>query len=325
MMPAEPSLRHTKMPVGQPIGLPALLRKLNTTDVLRTIRADGPLSRAQLAKTTGLSQPTVNQIATGLIGAGLVLEESSETPGQPARRGRPGSLLSFNAGAGHVLGIDIGAEMIVVMVADLDGAILARESRSAGSHHQLQPQPLLKTVRTATAAALSSARVDRRSLMAAGVGVPGSVDPKSGAVKLGPALPDWEGFVLAKELDKGLSCPVLVNNDMHLAILAERRFGAARDVENAVYLHIGVGIGLGILIGGAIYTGADGVAGEIAFLPVADEDGAAKSGFGAFEWAAASLATARMGWKVAALAEEGRMHPGHAALRAEESGVGQCG
>jgi predicted NBD/HSP70 family sugar kinase len=298
---------HPEDPMSQPIGLPALLRKLNSAHVLQAIRAARPVSRSQVAKVTGLSQPTVNQIVVELITAGLVLEETGDVAGQPAKRGRPGSMLSFNSGAGHVLGLDIGAENVIAMVADLDGKIIARESRAAGPFEQLGPKPLLCNVLAVASTALVAAGVDRRELMAVGVGVPGSVDPVSGAVRFVPALPNWEGLEVAKELGRSLTCPVLADNDMHLAILAECRFGVAREIANAVYLHVGVGIGLGILIGGQIYTGADGYAGEIAFLPIGNDKDPPEAGFGQFEWAAGSMAIARQGRRLGAMPKEGRL------------------
>jgi predicted NBD/HSP70 family sugar kinase len=290
----------------QPVGIPALLRKLNTTHVLRAIRGGGASTRALVAKTTGLSQPTVNQIVTELIKAGLIIEESGPAS-QPARRGRPGTFLSFNSGAGHVLGIDIGAEKVSAMVADLEGKILSRESDRSGTPDQLRPKPLLKLIHSVVSKALQAAKVNRRELMAVGVGVPGSIDAATGRIKFVPALPDWEGIHVAKQFERGLNCPVLVSNDMHLAILAERRFGAARGVAHAVYLHIGVGIGLGILINGEIYTGGDGDAGEIAFLPIVGDADRPAAGFGRFEWVAGSTALARHGRRIAAIPDQGRM------------------
>ena len=125
-----------------PIGLPTLLRKLNTAHVLKAIRTGGPISRTEVAKATRLSQPTVNEIAIGLVRAGIVLEETAQSPGRPVKRGRRGSVLSFNASAGHVLGLDIAAESITAIVADLDGAVIAREAQPSGTADQLRgPNP----------------------------------------------------------------------------------------------------------------------------------------------------------------------------------------
>lgn len=277
------------------MGLPSLLRRLNTADVLREIRSNGPVSRANVAKGTGLSQLTVNQIANRLLRAGHVIEEGGDARSRPSRRGRRTRLLRFNAAGGHVLGIDIAAAAVVVVVADLDGKIVSQERRPVRTQAQLHPTPFLSLVRTTIKGALAAARVPRSSLMAAGIGVPGRVDPRSGRISLVPALPGWDGLMVGNRLAGSLRCPIVVENAVHLAILAERGFGSAKAEDNAVYLHVGVGIGLGILVKGELYRGAAGAAGEIAFLPLCDADDPPEGDFGTFEWAAGSTAFARLG------------------------------
>jgi predicted NBD/HSP70 family sugar kinase len=289
----------------QPTGLPALLRRLNTADVLREIRSNGPISRASIAKETGLSQLTVNQIANGLLRVGHVIEECRDPRSLPSRRGRRVRLLRFNAASGHVLGIDIAPAMVVVLLADLNGKIVTREQRRIASRGQLQPARLLSLVRGTVQAALAGARVPRSRVMAAGVGVPGRVDSRSGRISFVPALPGWDDLTVGKRLARSLACPIVVENDVHLAILAERGFGSARSDDNAVYLHLGVGIGLGILVHGELYRGAAGAAGEVAFLPVCDANETPKAAFGTFEWAAGTTAFARLGRRAAALSPGG--------------------
>ncbi len=126
--------------------------------------------------------------------------------------------------------------------------------------------------------------------MAVGIGTPGIIDPKSGAMSLAPALPEWEGMKPAERLAASFPCPILVNSDVHLAVLAERGFGAAVGIDDAIYLHLGVGLGLGILIGGKLYRGADGAAGEIGYLPVGTSRQPPEAGFGRFEWTSGSNA-----------------------------------
>ena len=277
----------------QPIGLPTLLRRLNTANVLREIRFHGPISRANIVKATGLSQVTVNQIAIGLRKSGHVIEERSDKC--PSRRGRRMSFLRFNAANGYVLGIDIAPAAVVVLVSDLDGKVVAEERRPVATNEQLHPQPLLALVRSTTKLALASAGISRSALRAAGIGVPGRVDPSSGRISFVPALPGWDGLTVGNRLARILDCPVVVENDMHLAILAEQGFGSATTRDNAVYLHLGGGIGLGILVLGELYRGAAGAAGEMAFIPVSGDDETPAGNFGRFEWAAGSTSFRRLG------------------------------
>ena len=110
-----------------PAGSPQLLRQLNSAHVLRAIRAHGPISRAELAKTIGLSKPTVNEVVEGLLGEGTVLESEANGAERPLRPGRRARMLRFRADLGHVLGIDIGANKLLVVVADLNGDVVASE------------------------------------------------------------------------------------------------------------------------------------------------------------------------------------------------------
>jgi predicted NBD/HSP70 family sugar kinase len=133
-------------------------------------------------------------------------------------------------------------------------------------------------------------------LRAVGVGTPGIVDPASGRVTLAPQLGGWEGIQLGRRVERWFGCPVLVDNEVHLSLLAERWRGAAQGIDNALFVQIGVGIGGGILIGGDVYRGAHGAAGEIGYLPLFEAGG---DGLGPFEAAAGGTAYAALGRSVA--------------------------
>src|SRR3954462_13133331 len=109
-----------------PAGSPQLLRQLNSAHVLRAIRAHGPISRADLAKTIGLSKPTIKEVVEALVVNGIVVED---VDGRPARPGRPARLLRFRADLGYVLGFDIGADKLLVLVGDLNGDVVVTERR----------------------------------------------------------------------------------------------------------------------------------------------------------------------------------------------------
>jgi predicted NBD/HSP70 family sugar kinase len=279
-----------------PAGSPGLLRRLNSAAVLRAIRADGPVSRAQISRTTGLSKPTVNLAVELLLEQGY-LDEGAELPA-PGRPGRRPRLLRFASGIGHVLGIDIGANKVLVLAADLAGEVLAVERRKTGAR-RADADSLLALVEDAVSTALDAAGIPAESLKAVGVGTPGIVDPVSGRVTLAPQLSGWEGIELAKRLEPAFSCSVLVDNEVRLSLLAERWRGAARTVEDAFLVQIGVGIGGGVLFGGEVYRGAGGAAGEIGYLPLFD-DVEPRNGLGPFEHAAGGSAFARIAQRAAA-------------------------
>src|SRR4051794_20776714 len=151
-----------------PAGSPQLLRRLNSAHVLSAIRTHGPISRAELAKTIGLSKPTVNEVVEGLLGDGVVVE--SEADGErPARPGRRARLLRFRADLGNVLGVDIGANKLLVLVADLNGDVLASQRRAVRPAERADAPALLRAVQAAATDALAAAGVRRSSLQAVGV------------------------------------------------------------------------------------------------------------------------------------------------------------
>jgi predicted NBD/HSP70 family sugar kinase len=280
------------MPVTLPAGTPSLLRRLNSAAVLRAIREQGPISRAELARLVGISKPTVNEAVELLRRAGYVSEAVADGDGQPRRPGRRARLLTFRGDLGHVLGIDIGASNLVAVVADLSGAVVARERRRVRAAERASADALLAAARSVAAQALRSARLEQDEPRAVGVGTPGIVDPASGRVTLAPQLGGWEGIQLGRRVERWFGSPILVDNEVHLSLLAERWRGAAQGIDNALFVQIGVGIGGGILIGGDVYRGAHGAAGEIGYLPLFEAGG---DGLGPFEAAAGGTAYAALG------------------------------
>ena len=274
-------------------GSPQLMRRLNSALVLSTIREAGPVSRAEIRRRTRLSKPTVAEVVEFLLRTGYV----SESPG--GDNGRPGPnarLLSFRADLGHVVGIDVGANKILVHVADLNGEIVGSDRRRTERGDGVDG--LLDAVDAAVATALERGGVARSALKAAAIGTPGVVEPSSGRIMLAPQLGDWEGIDLGRRLGHSFPCPVLVDNEVRLSVLAEQWRGAAQGTDAAVYIQIGVGIGAGILIGGELYRGADGAAGEIGYLPL-PVDAPLADGLGSFERAAGGRAFARLGREAA--------------------------
>jgi len=237
----------------QPPFAPAALRRLNASLILRAVQAKGTTSRPELAKATGLSQPTVNEIAALLLRSGRVVEASLEVAQRPMKRGPKAGLLCFNAAAGYVLGVDVSAEQILVLLGDLSGRVAGRLHKDVGARETLRPEPLLARTRDAIARTLRNAGIARSKLLGVGVSLPSIVDPST-----------W-----------------YVNR-----IIPE--------AGDAVYVHLGVRIGLGILLRGEPYLDADGAAGQIGFLPIGDDDAPPEAGFGLFEWSAGSSAFARL-------------------------------
>ena len=275
-------------------GSPSLLRHWNATVVLRTIRERGPISRTHLAREVGLSNPTVNNVTNFLLNQGYIYENSPSEDDRSRQRGPRPLLFSFRGDLGYVLGADVGADKIVVLVADLEGKVVSSEHQPTST---AKPIEVLNELRQAMTSALRRARVGKRRLKAVSIGTPGVVD--GGVVRLAPRVRDWEGLDLADELGPSLGCAVLVENEVHLSTLAERWRGAARGIDDALYVKLGVGVGAALLINGEIYGGAGGAAGEIGYLPIFHNSRVAEGGPGPFEAAVGGNAYARLGRQAA--------------------------
>ena len=263
--------------LGATGGSPTLLRRVNVLSVLAAVREHGPLSRTHLRDLTRLSRPTINEVVAELVSAGYLIDEADR--GQRSGPGPAPRLLRFRAELGHVCGIDIGANTIRVQVARLDGEAVAsiRDATSPSA----APGETIRRVRGAVRACCDRAGISESQLRQAVVSTPGIVDPTTDAVFLAPQLRGWEALKLAEALS--LPCPTLIENEMHLAVLGERWRGAAKGVDDVVYLGLGVGIGAGIVLGGRLHRGRGGSAGEIGYLPVSSGRRGARGKRGQFE------------------------------------------
>ncbi|MBB1244444.1 ROK family transcriptional regulator [Streptomyces durbertensis] len=244
-------------------GDPSLLRRINAAVVLRELRgAREPLTLSDLARSTGLSRPTVEGIVEGLVDAGLAAE-SAGVVGDTRRQGRPARRYRFRAEAGHLLGVEVGPHRVSAVLSDLAGRRLGTADRAASEHTGAEER--LELVGETTGELLDRSEVARSTLRAVGVGTPGIVRD-DGSVRLCTALPGWTGLPLGERLRRRFRCPVLVENDANAAVVAERWLGVAAGCDDVVMVLAGLSPGAGSLIGGRLHRGFGGAAGEIGAL-----------------------------------------------------------
>ncbi|GAA2206620.1 ROK family transcriptional regulator [Nonomuraea monospora] len=237
------------------------MRELNALSIVRALRGNPPSTVTELATRTGLSRPGTDVIVQGLVADGwltVVEPDGSSIVGRPARRYR------FNAGTGHVVGVDVGAHKVLAMLADLDGTVAATSRLPVDPG--ADPAARLAVVDAAVDECMAAAGLSPGDVWAISVGVTGPVDA-SGRTALFTPLPGWASVSLAEHLATRFSCPVQVENDCKLAALAERWQGVARDADDIVYLLAGMRIGAGLIIDGTLRRGYGGAAGEIGALP----------------------------------------------------------
>ncbi|MFJ8777979.1 ROK family protein [Streptomyces sp. NPDC102476] len=236
------------------------LRSTNERLLLERLRASGPASRAQLARESGLSKPTVSSALAALESAGLVREVGTHVP----ERGRTAVLYAPDPAAGHVLGIDVGRSWLRVAVADLDGTVVARsdvrnQARSSGAMADL----VVSTARQVVAGSGMAAD----EVVHAVVGTPGVYDEEHRRVRYAMHLPGWGRAGLFDRMREELGVPLEVHNDANLAALGEYTYGVGAGSRLFAYILIGTGLGMGVVSDGRLFTGAHGLAGEIGFLP----------------------------------------------------------
>src|SRR5438309_2615125 len=270
-------------------GTPSLLRAINERSVLDLIHDRGPLSRAQVARVSGLSKPTVSLALTGLLDAQLVREVGRSR----GERGPSALLYEVNPSAAYVVGIDVGRRWARAAIADVAGTILGRvdERAKVGSARTLVAQIGALARRLA-----ADAKVDWGQVTQTVLGSPGVFDPARDHVAMAPNLPGWSRHGLVDAVRAQLGTNVTFENDVNLAALAEREHGHGRNVESFVFIGVGTGVGMALVIDGRLYRGAHGAAGEIAYLPIGlgDPRDPSNRRRGAFEEAAAAAGVVRM-------------------------------
>ncbi|GAA1625348.1 ROK family transcriptional regulator [Nonomuraea maheshkhaliensis] len=237
------------------------LRQLNAQAVIRVLQGSSSLTLTEVARSTGLSRASTEDVVRELLQKGWVAEAGATAGGV----GRPARRYRFRSEAGRVLGVDIGGHKIRAVVADLDGEVL--HSARVAVTPEMGRLERLAAVDRAVAECLEGAGLTGGDVWASGVGTTGLVDG-AGRVLLSDALPEWTGVDLAAHVRRMCPAPVLVENDGKLAALAECWRGVARYAKDLVFLLAGLRTGAGLIIDGKLHRGFANASGEIGALPV---------------------------------------------------------
>lgn len=242
---------------------PALVGKLNERQVLRVIQTRGPLSRAEVARESGLSPPTVSKAVASLLKVGLLEEADAAEPA----RGRPAPKIRLATESAQVLGVAIDAGHCEVVSAGLDGVL--HDDTLAVPTSATYPE-LLAALELAARTVMAKPGVRTLGL---GVSLPGQVDYRKGCGVLSPNVPATNGHAPATDLAErlGIECSLL--QESHALCLAERHHGLAKGMNDFALLDVGAGVGLGIMSGGRILKGRSGLAGEIGHVTAVAEGG----------------------------------------------------
>jgi predicted NBD/HSP70 family sugar kinase len=243
-------------------------------------QATAGLTRAEIGAGTGLSKPTIQSIVADLRSAGRITEvepHAAARNGVGPAGGRPPERFVLTPDAGLVAGIDIGHGHVRVAIADRSCREVGKIQEDETIDVDGRGVTALERVVELISEALESGKVDASALRALTIGIPAAID-KRGTVLFSDALPSWAtvdiGDELLKLLDKQFADirlkrnMIRVENDANLGALGECLHGRAKDVKHYLYVKVSTGIGMGLVLRGQLYRGAEGAAGEFGHVTV---------------------------------------------------------
>jgi predicted NBD/HSP70 family sugar kinase len=239
-----------------------LLKRINRMALVRCVRSLPAPSRSDLAVHTGLTKSTISLLAQELIDEGWLRERGRAITGSLGRRPTP---LVLDDSRLALIGVELGVDTLTFVTTSLTGQVLhsASEGLPAGT-----PASVCALIVQRLAAAAAGAQASQRRLLGFGLGVPGALDEPSGIVRVAPNL-GWREVPVRQLLSAGLraaglgNVPLHVQNEADVAALGEFEFGLPPVPEPLIYLSLDVGVGAGIVLNDRLFTGAQGLAGEV--------------------------------------------------------------
>lgn len=255
-----------------PMPVRDLMRAINRAKIIETIRTAELISRVDLAGGSGLSKASVTGITAELIKDGLILEkQAGEYEG-----GRRPMLLALNPDGAYVVGINLSIVEISVVIVNLAADILASYS------YPLQPihygvDEIVDSMVAAVQTCMWDNNFAKDRISGVGIGVPGPVNTHTGNIRFLPNY-GWENVNLRDAVQHKLNLPCYIDNSSNTLAAAERWFGVGKGVDNFLVVTIINGIGLGIVINGHLYRGADGIAGEFGHMTMEPDGPACRCG-----------------------------------------------
>jgi predicted NBD/HSP70 family sugar kinase len=254
-------------PKGDTVSTTTAMRVMNERAVFEQIRLLGPVSRPQLADATGLSKPTISLALVNLEGSGLVRHVGQSS----GNSGRAALLYEMRPEAGWVVGVDVGRSWLRIALANLAGEVVLRRQERSQSR---DAKKLVAQIGSLVSTLPVEAGLSYQDVTYTVIGSPGVVDER-GAMRLAANLSGWNGSSVIDALGDRLGSSLAVENDINLAALGEQAHGLGKGVPNFVFISVGTGIGMGIVLDGQLHRGARGAAGEIGFLPLGEAEPAA--------------------------------------------------
>ena len=231
----------------------------NQKIILKNIINHYPVSRAKLSKITNLNKATISSQTALLIEKNLVSEIGTGS----SSGGRKPVLLVFNKDAGYAIGVDLGVTYILTLLTDLEGNVIFCDYYEISDNSFEAVKPILLERIQLVA---SKAPKSPYGIIGIGVGVHGFVN-KDQLVLFTPNS-KWKDVDLKTLLENHFHCPVLIDNEANAGAYGEKLFGSIKHCTNSIYVSIGTGIGLGIIVNNELYRGTDGFSGEMGHMTI---------------------------------------------------------
>lgn len=247
-----------------PPGSQSSLREANRARLVETLKRHGRLTQVELAGSTGLSPATVSNIVKELTAAGLL--HTSIT----SRSGRRATLVSLARQLGLVAGVHFSSRQLHIAIADVTRTVVSQTSLPLPIDHRHDAE--LDRLSILLGDMMESLGGSVADLLAVGLALPASIDSRTGMVSTPGLLRGWEGVDVAAGLTERIGRPVYVDSEANLGGLAEAREGSARAVSSSVFIRVGHTISAGLVVGGDLFRGVNGKAGQIGHVTI-DENG----------------------------------------------------
>ena len=236
-----------------------VVKKQNKSLVLDKIISEEIISRADIAKKSGLNKGTVSALVNELLEAELIYESG---PGESSGGRRPVMLL-FNNQAGYSIGVDLGVNYLLGVLTDLSGNII-EEKRIL--FNDLPYKEIEEKLFTIISHLISVAPESKYGVIGIGIGVPGTVN-KDEVILLAPNL-NWKNIDLKDVIEKKYNIPVIIENEANAGAYGEKKFGVGKDFNDIIYISAGIGIGVGLFLNGDLYRGNNGFSGELGHMTI---------------------------------------------------------
>lgn len=232
--------------------------------VFRVIREQGPINRSEIARRTGLSPSGITVITKRLLDAGIVTEVEGAEEKRSDRLGRPPILLRLRPDHAYMMGAKLDHGELNTVLTDLEGTVVARRNRHLDTS---APEDVVAATASLLRSLARGAGIEAGQVAGLGLGMAGLVDGSEG-VCVRSVILDWADVPIRALLKRELGLPVAVENDANTLAIAEGMYGGARGVSDFAVVSIGRGIGCGLVVGGRLYRGRFGAAGEIGHCTV---------------------------------------------------------